>query len=236
MPGSQSFAQLNRIVRVVALAIGVMTGLGIPLGFGLVGYFAKVSSLDYRTGLAADRLAEYVYVQGKSWRFNENRIADMIAFTRIEGRQIVYDSTGAPVASLGEPVSGPVLRVASPIVAHGENGGRVEAEISLIPLFSQIAALAPLGLALSGAGFVGAHLTPQGPLRAAPAEHQAVQRDLRHQMGETQSALTAAREAARAKSAFLAMMSHEIRTPMNAVMGLSSSLLEQQLDSEQRHL
>src|SRR3954462_9006925 len=121
MPGHQSFAQLNRIIRVIAMAIGVMTGIGIPLGFGLVGYFAKVSSLDYRTGLAADRLAEYVYVQGKSWRVNENRIADMIAFTRGDGRQSVYDIAGAPVASLGEPISGPTLRVASSIIAHGES-------------------------------------------------------------------------------------------------------------------
>ena len=66
----------------------------------------------------------------------------MIGFTRIDGHQTVYDSAERHVADIGTPVSGPTLRVASPIVVHGETVGKVEATVSLLPLLMQIGALA----------------------------------------------------------------------------------------------
>jgi len=58
--------------------------------------------------------------------------------------------------------------------------------------------------------------------------------ELRRVQDELSRARDEAEQAARAKTAFLAMMSHEIRTPMNGVLSMSRLLAETALDDDQQ--
>ena len=229
------FARLERLVRTLAVVIGLTTAVAVPAGFGTVAYWDQIAYRQFQVHLAADRLSEFAYTQGPVWRFGKHRLEELIAFAFLPGDeacQIVYDQEGRLVFIHGLRPSGPKLIETSSIVIASEPTGSVVVEVSLYPLLGRLAVLILIGLVLGFSAYFSIHHFPLRALRRAIGQLEATQATAREKtiVAEETSqklevALQRAELANHTKSEFLSNMSHELRTPLNAIIGFSEVMM-----------
>ncbi|MBN8897483.1 MAG: response regulator, partial [Rhodospirillales bacterium] len=94
----------------------------------------------------------------------------------------------------------------------------------------------PIGYGASGRQVLAVRDMRERLAAEAAVRDRARVQDLEREAEQARARGDSAEQASRAKSAFLAMMSHEIRTPMNAVIGLASTLLDENLNDDQREM
>lgn len=215
--------RVERLLRRIALSIGLLVALGVPAGYGIVAYLDQQAMQTVAARFSARQIALYAYVQGPTWRYSNHRVGEIVELFSAEdgsNRQHVRDDRGQEVVTIGPLQQSPVLRVSEPIIAGPNTVGSVVVESSLMPLFHRILVLSALGALLGVSAYICVHLATNALRTAADSLKQ--QHALTEQaLQEAQRERHKAEAASRSKSEFLANMSHELRTPLNAIIGFS---------------
>jgi len=65
MKSAAAFARLERIVRRLAMTIGALSAVAVPLSFGYDAYQDEIEMRRFQARLAADRVAQYAAAAGR---------------------------------------------------------------------------------------------------------------------------------------------------------------------------
>jgi diguanylate cyclase (GGDEF)-like protein/PAS domain S-box-containing protein len=142
--------ELRGLVRAIALLTAVAIAVSVPLGYSITRYLADTSALDFKAGLNAARVAQFIYGYPKLWQYQGLRISEIILLPGYSAvNQRVIDTHGRIVADEGPAISFPRLQKCAPIEVAGERVGELVVSATWVPALIDIGFVALASLALA---------------------------------------------------------------------------------------
>jgi len=223
-----SLSALGSKVRLIAILIGCAIAFALPTAVGYFTYSNLREMLEFRAILGANRVSEYAYAQGDTWRFSDARVRELVDFVHPKNtdaaRVRVLSASGAIVAQVGAPVSFPALRAQAPISVQDIYSGDVIIETSLLSWLFIVLTVMVLGVILGILAFWAAVSLPRRSLDAAINDHSRVRQlidarttELQIKTVELERALNKERDLNLLQRQFVSMASHEFRTPLTII-------------------
>lgn len=155
---------LVRTITSIAALIALAVGLILPAGYVLRAYYLERTGLSAEAELYAARVTEIVNRNPDMWRYELERIADLVDRDLVETDHIevrrVYDLGGKLIASSRRRVPPPVLAVHHDFYDSGQRVGRVEIARSMLIAWQRGMAVAAFSIGLGLAIFIALRVLP----------------------------------------------------------------------------
>jgi len=162
----------NRVVHRGAIFVAVAIAIVGPAVFSTVGYLGMLNLRQFQADITAQQVARYAYTQGPTWRFAENRVAELVrqaAPIKDSVRRLISSTEGGAPIIVGEEPPAPLLRLSVPIMAGARHVGTVTTEASLRPLLFDAASAIAVSLVLAIAAYTCVRLPLTGLRKAVDA-------------------------------------------------------------------
>ncbi|WP_413700877.1 hypothetical protein ACLKMH_03475 [Psychromonas sp. KJ10-10] len=145
--------QLTKLITRFALAISIITGLTLPLGYGLIGYYNLSDSLLFKAKIKAHAQSEIITSLPNTWMYAENRTNGILSRepVALDNEYIeVFDNEEELVTSTGSKIDGINIQRSYPLYDINKVVGRVTVKASLDDLLINVIWSLILGAVLSG--------------------------------------------------------------------------------------
>jgi diguanylate cyclase (GGDEF)-like protein len=125
---------LRKLVGVIGLTVAITTAVATPSLYFIHDYIDVSEQVAFKARLNAARVAQYIYMHGGIWQYQQLRLAELIQLPATGDAPIhqkIYDQANRLVLDEGAPLAAPVASRSIPIVVAGQTMGVFVVEESL---------------------------------------------------------------------------------------------------------